>query len=91
MPVNHSFTHHRDPSNGDIYVKLDDIIFAFLKEASTIPDEATRNFMVGSSMFFNGLKESIIKEDREIRQVEHKKEQESKTWWGKVIWQPKKS
>jgi|WetSurMetagenome_2_1015567.scaffolds.fasta_scaffold30938_4 hypothetical protein len=91
MSVNHSFAHHKDPLNGDIYVKLDDIVFAFLKEASSIPDEATRNFMVGSAMFFNGLKESIVKEDKEIRQVESRKTQESKTWWGKIIWESKKS
>ena len=91
MPTSHSFSHHKDPTNGDIYVKLDDIVFAFLKEASTIPDETIRNYMAGSAMFFSSLKESILKEDREIKQVERKKVQESKTWWGKIIWEPKKS
>lgn len=87
--VNHSFTHNKDPQ-GNIFVKLDDVILAFLKEASVNDDEASRNFMAGGAMFFTALKENIIKGEIEQIKFNERVEQEKKTWWGKLIWRDHK-
>jgi hypothetical protein len=78
MPSNHNF--QSVTIGNDIFVKIDDIIFAFYKEASFAPSEELKNVFGGVGASFELLKRNIIDERENNKQVEEQK----KTWWGEL-------
>ena len=81
MPMEHNFIHIN--VGGEIYVKLDDIIFSLYKEASLTPYEGAKEFLSGAGMFFETLKKGIIEEHVVSKQVEAQK----RTWWGQIAFE----